>query len=89
MSQVWRVATSISCREFPTRAHIVRGLMLLSCRACFGGMQTRSSLQMGTISTEYVNLKLAVLECVSEEMICSEDLELSLFLSSSSVGEEA
>lgn len=39
---------------------MVRGLMLPNERACFGGIQTRSSLQMGAISTEKVYLKLAV-----------------------------
>jgi len=55
---------------------MVRGLMLLSDRACFNGMQTRSSLQIGTISTEKVYLKLAVLLCVSADRSCSDALDL-------------
>ena len=62
--------------ELPTRMHKVNGLMLLCERACFKGMHTRSSLQMGTISTEYVYLKLAVLVCISDEIICSDDFDL-------------
>jgi len=33
---------------------------------------------MGTISTEYVNLKLAVFECVSAESRRSDDFDLNL-----------
>ena len=45
-------------------------------RASLSGIQTKSSLQMGAISTEYVNLKLAVLVCVSIEISCSDDFIL-------------
>lgn len=55
---------------------MVKGVILLKARACFGGIQTRSSLHRGTISTEYVNLKLAVAECVSDERSCSDAFDL-------------
>ena len=64
--------------EFPTRLQTVRGSMFPSCRANFGGIQTRSSLHMGRISTEYVNLKLAVFECVSAESRRSDVFDLDL-----------
>lgn len=57
---------------------MVRGLILANERAILGGMHTRSSLQMGTISTEYVNLKLAVPVWVSVESNCSDDFVLHL-----------
>ena len=72
MSQLWSVAGSRSWTEFPTRIQIVKGLILLSRRACFEGMQTRSSLHMGTISTEWVYLNVAVLLCVSDDSSCSD-----------------
>jgi hypothetical protein len=50
--------------------------MLLKVRACFKGMQTRSSLHIGTISTENVYLKLAVLLWISEDSSCSDDFDL-------------
>src|SRR6266851_4871737 len=65
-------------RELPTRVQTVNGSMFPSCRASFGGKQTRSSLHMGTISTEYVNLKLAVFECVSAESSRSDAFDLNL-----------
>jgi hypothetical protein len=46
--------------------------MLPHARACERGRHTRSSLHTGMISTEYVNLKLAVLLCFSDEISCSE-----------------
>ncbi len=52
--------------------------MFPSCRANLGGKQTKSSLHMGTISTEYVNLKLAVLVCVSAESRRSDVFDLDL-----------
>lgn len=52
--------------------------MLPSCRASLAGKQTRSSLHIGTISTEYVNLKLAVFECVSAESRRSDVFDLNL-----------
>ena len=52
--------------------------MFPSCRASLGGMQTKSSLHMGTISTEYVNLKFAVFEWVSEESRRSDVFDLDL-----------
>lgn len=57
---------------------MVKGSMFPSCRASLGGKQTRSSLHTGTISTEYVNLKLAVFECVSAESKRSDDFDLNL-----------
>lgn len=68
---------SRSCNEFPTRQQIVRGLILLSCFANLIGKQTRSSLHMGMISMEYVYLKLAVFECVSDDKSCSDDFDLA------------
>ena len=62
--------------ELPTREHSVKGLMFAICLASLGGMHTRSSLHIGMISTEYVYLKLAVFECVSEDKSCSEDFDL-------------
>lgn len=50
--------------------------MFASERASLGGTQTRSSLQIGAISTENVYLKLAVLVCVSAESSCSDDFDL-------------
>jgi len=38
--------------ELPTQVQTVSGLILLSVRACLRGMQMRSSLQIGTFSTE-------------------------------------
>ena len=56
----------------------VKGSMLPNCRASLTGKQTRSSLHIGTISTEYVNLKLAVFVCVSEESRRSDVFDLNL-----------
>lgn len=61
------------------RVQMVRGEMLDSCLASFGGRTVRSSLQIGAISTEYVYLKLAVLEWVSEDSSCSEAFDLNEF----------
>ena len=57
---------------------MVKASMFPSCRAILGGKQTRSSLDMGAISIEYVNLKLAVLECVSAESRRSDVFDLNL-----------
>jgi hypothetical protein len=65
-------------REFPTRVQIVRGSMFPNCRANLEGKQTKSSLHMGTISTEYVNLKFAVFVCVSADSRRSEVFDLDL-----------
>lgn len=46
------MAGSMSEKEFPIRAQIVKGWMFPRERASLRGMQTRSSLQMGAISTE-------------------------------------
>lgn len=59
------------------REHSVSEPMLASERDNLGGRQTRSSLQIGAISTLYVYLKLAVLVWVSEERSCSDAFELS------------
>lgn len=45
----------------------VSGPMLLSKRASLRGRQTKSPLQTGAVSTEYVCLDLAVMSCVSDE----------------------
>ena len=47
-------------------------------RKFLGGKQTRLSLHMGTISAEYVNLKLAVFDCVSAERRRSDAFDLNL-----------
>lgn len=52
ISQYWRVDGSMRWIAFPTRVHTVRGVMLERDLACLSGIQTRSSLQMGGISTE-------------------------------------
>jgi hypothetical protein len=57
---------------------MVKGSIFPSCRASLSGKQTKSSLHMGTISIEYVNLKLAVFECVSAESRRSDVFDLNL-----------
>jgi hypothetical protein len=52
--------------------------MFPSCRANLEGKQTKSSLHMETISTEYVNLKFAVFVCVSADSRRSEVFDLDL-----------
>ena len=43
-------------------------------------MQTRSSLHIGIICTEWVNLKFAVFECVSRDMSCADRIVLGVMV---------
>src|SRR3954447_10701217 len=55
-SAVCRVLGSMRFTDVPTRWQSVIGLMLPMLFASLRGNATRSSLQMGTSSAEYVNL---------------------------------
>ena len=55
-SAVWRVLGSRRLIDVPTRWQNVRGAILPICLASLMGNATRSSLHMGTSSTEKENL---------------------------------